>query len=270
MLAAASGFILLTESSDPVPDTGSSFFLKALRGFATARARILPSSRALTRPGSGSYNMTKRRIWSLVTNPMRTRLAAPEVREAVLDAAERLLARYGYRKMTIEDLARESGIGKGTTYLHFASKQEVVLSTVDRIVERLLIKLAAVAASTASPAEKVQRMLVERILFRFDSIRGYSQSLDELLRSVRPAYLVRRRKYFAREAAIFASVLHEGTTARELAVTDPDCAARLLVTATNALLPYSLAPKELGRRQEVEEQARGIAELLLEGLRRRP
>jgi AcrR family transcriptional regulator len=72
---------------------------------------------------------------------MRANLAPADVRDAVLDAAERLLARYGYRKMTMDDLAREAGIGKGTTYLHFPSKQEVVLCSIDRIVERLLGQL---------------------------------------------------------------------------------------------------------------------------------
>ena len=51
-----------------------------------------------------------------------------ELRDVILDAMERLLARYGYKKTTMDDLAREAGIGKGTTYLHFPSKEEVALA----------------------------------------------------------------------------------------------------------------------------------------------
>ena len=36
-----------------------------------------------------------------------------DVHDLILDAADRLLARYGYRKMTMDDLAREVGIGQG-------------------------------------------------------------------------------------------------------------------------------------------------------------
>jgi len=32
----------------------------------------------------------------------------------ILDAADRLLGRFGFRRMTIDDLAKEAGIGKGT------------------------------------------------------------------------------------------------------------------------------------------------------------
>ena len=53
-----------------------------------------------------------------------------------MDATDRLLARFGYKKMTIDDLAQEVGIGKGTVYLHFSSKEEIALSHIDRIIER--------------------------------------------------------------------------------------------------------------------------------------
>jgi AcrR family transcriptional regulator len=68
------------------------------------------------------------------------------MKDLILDAADRLLARRGYRKMTIEDLARDVGIGKGTIYLFFPSKEAIVLSYVDRIFNRLLENLRKIAA----------------------------------------------------------------------------------------------------------------------------
>ncbi|GAC1395003.1 MAG: hypothetical protein NVSMB65_13760 [Chloroflexota bacterium] len=38
--------------------------------------------------------------------------------ERILDAAATLLVRWGYRKTTLDDVAREAGVGKGTIYLH--------------------------------------------------------------------------------------------------------------------------------------------------------
>jgi AcrR family transcriptional regulator len=75
------------------------------------------------------------------------------VKDAILDATDRLLARYGYRKMTVEDIAAEAGIGKGSIYLHFSSKEEVVLSHIDRIVDRLRERLKETAHSDATAAE---------------------------------------------------------------------------------------------------------------------
>src|SRR6516162_7857587 len=111
---------------------------------------------------------------------MRTTLAPAEIRDAILDAADRLLARYGFKKMTVDDLAREAGIGKGTVYLHFPSKEEVALCRIDRIVERLLERLRALADSDDSGAERLRQMLLLRVMFRFDSVKEHPQSLDDL------------------------------------------------------------------------------------------
>jgi len=201
---------------------------------------------------------------------MPTALMPVTVRDAVLDAAERLLTRYGYKKMTMDDLAREAGIGKGTTYLHFPSKQEVVLCTIDRIVDRLLERLRAIAQSDCAPDLKLRQMLVTRVLFRFDSVEDYSESLDELLRSLRPAYMARRQRYFNAEAAPFREVLRAGQEAGAFSFDDELGTANTLLLATNSLLPYSLSRRELGKRKVVEERAIRVADLLLDGLRLRP
>src|SRR5438128_2017646 len=140
--------------------------------------------------------MTGKRFWSLVRGLMKTFARREDVREAILDATDRLLARYGYRKMTIDDLAREVGIGKGTIYLHFSRKEEIALSHIDRIVERLKEKLTAISLEGAPPAERLREMLITRVLFRFDSVQHYTESLNELLAEWRPQLLSRRRRYF--------------------------------------------------------------------------
>src|SRR5918992_2021323 len=137
------------------------------------------------------------------------------VKDAILDATDRLLARYGYRKMTVEDIAQEVGIGKGTIYLHFASKEEVTLSHVDRIVERLKERLWAIARSEATAGVRLRLMLLTRVLFRFDSVQHYTQSLNDLLAALRPKLLQRRARYFDEEAQILAEVLAEGRAAGE-------------------------------------------------------
>jgi AcrR family transcriptional regulator len=50
----------------------------------------------------------------------------------ILDAAAALLVRWGYRKTTIEDVAREAGVGKGTIYLHWKDKNELFRAAIWR------------------------------------------------------------------------------------------------------------------------------------------
>lgn len=192
-----------------------------------------------------------------------------EIREEILDATDHLLARYGYRKMTVDDLAQEVGIGKGTIYLHFSSKEEVVLSHIDRIVDRLKERLRAIALSEATVAIRLRLMLFARVMYRFDSVQHYTQSLDDLLAALRPAFLARRARYFDDEALIFVEVLEEGRKTGTFAFKDSLNAAHALLLATNSLLPYSLSTGELGEREEIEAKTAAIADLLLTGLLRR-
>jgi AcrR family transcriptional regulator len=193
-------------------------------------------------------------------------VSSAATREAILDATDRLLARYGFKKMTIDDLAREVGIGKGSVYLHFPSKEEIALSHIDRLVERLKERLRMLAGRDVAIDEKLRDMLVERVVFRFDSIQHYTQSLDELLANLRTSLLDRRRRYFADEARIFAEVVTGGQEKGVFKAGNAFDLGQTLVSATNSLLPYSLSALELGDRKIVADRAAKTAELLIKGL----
>src|SRR3989338_11240810 len=56
-------------------------------------------------------------------NGSRTR-DGRSTREAILEAARRLIHVHGYKNTTLDDVLRESGAGKGNFYYHFKSKEE--------------------------------------------------------------------------------------------------------------------------------------------------
>ena len=169
--------------------------------------------------------------------------------------------------MTIDDLAREVGIGKGSVYLHFSSKEEIVLSHIDRIIDRLKTRLRAIAEKRTGADVRLCDMLVERVEYRFDSVQHYSQSLNDMLSFVRPKLLERRKRYFNEEARIFADVIVEGQQAGVFAKGNVLELAQVLLNATNSLLPYSLSAAELGDRKDIGNRSRKIATLLIKGLK---
>jgi AcrR family transcriptional regulator len=184
---------------------------------------------------------------------------------ALLDAAERLLLRHGYRRMTVDDLAREARIGKGTVYLHFDSKEEVALAVVNRWNERLFERLTALAGTARRPAERLLRMLEARVLDRFDQLSGAPESLHGMFAAIRSALLVQRERLLDAEARIFAGVLRE--LASRAAPSEPMLlrTARALLTGTNWLLPYYLDPSEQRARSDLRQRTRDVATLLIAG-----
>jgi len=201
---------------------------------------------------------------------MRQIARREDIRDLILDAVDVLLAKYGYKKMTMEDVARQVGIGKGTIYLHFPGKEELVLAHIDRIAERVVTGLREIAGSPEPPGARLRRMLVHRVLFRFDSVLHYSQNLSDLLSSVRSALLARREAHFENEAKAFEDVLREGVRSGALDCPDPRATSRVLIQCTNSLLPFNLSARELGRRDELEDKVTRIAALVINGLAPRP
>ena len=61
--------------------------------------------------------------------------------DRVLDAAEELMVAWGHRKTTIEDVARRAGVGKGTVYLHFPTKERLFLTVVMRAQHGMISRL---------------------------------------------------------------------------------------------------------------------------------
>src|SRR5262244_2020461 len=55
-------------------------------------------------------------------------------RDQILDAAARLIHLQGYHCTTLDDVLRESGVGKGNFYYYFKSKEELGYAIIDRLV----------------------------------------------------------------------------------------------------------------------------------------
>jgi AcrR family transcriptional regulator len=190
-----------------------------------------------------------------------------DVQNAILDAAATLYRRWGYRKTTIEDIAEEAAISRATVYLHYHGKDDIALAWCDRNSVARHDILRHIASLDAPALDRIERMLVERVMISFDMLQPYTESLDELLATLRPAMLAQRDCIHAHEASIFADVITQGNVRGECAIADTTHTARLLLLATNSLLPYSLSSRQLGERSEVESKARSLAILLANGMR---
>lgn len=52
--------------------------------------------------------------------------------QRILNAAAQLLERWGYSRVTIDDIAKHAGVGKGTVYLHWPNRETLFLAVLQR------------------------------------------------------------------------------------------------------------------------------------------
>lgn len=60
----------------------------------------------------------------------------PETDQRILDAAQRLMARYGYVRMSMDAVAAEAGVTKPTVYRRYANKIELALAAIVELCEK--------------------------------------------------------------------------------------------------------------------------------------
>jgi AcrR family transcriptional regulator len=64
-------------------------------------------------------------------NATRPRMAAPERRRCVLEAAVQVFSRSSYRAATTAEIARQCGVSEPVLYRHFSSKQDLYLACLE-------------------------------------------------------------------------------------------------------------------------------------------
>ena len=75
--------------------------------------------------------------------------------EEILETAVKLFARHGYADTDTQLLADEIGVGKGTLYRYFPSKEQLFLAAADRVMRKLRQHIDARIAGIADPLDQI-------------------------------------------------------------------------------------------------------------------
>jgi len=74
--------------------------------------------------------------------------------EALLDAAERLLAEVGHAGITTRKLAEEAGVNHGLVHYYFGSNENLLVHAIERFTARLITRQRVLYAADVPFAEK--------------------------------------------------------------------------------------------------------------------
>ena len=111
-----------------------------------------------------------------------------ETRDRILSAAEELFMRYGFRSITMDEIARHLGVSKKTIYQHFADKDEIVCQCISNHLEDEKCMAAEIWSNVTNPVEE---LLLE------------AQQLKITFNSVHPTVLFELKKYHPKAWEIF-------------------------------------------------------------------
>ena len=185
-------------------------------------------------------------------------------REAILQAAWGLIRHYGYGKTTIDDIARRAKVGKGTIYLYFRSKTEIMLALTDLTNQRITSELERIASEDKPPEVRLRACVLYRIMTLFDLVNRYPHS-EDVIASMLPEIVERLDRYVRRHGELLGQIVREGCSAGILVSEDPDATGQLLARLFEFMTPPYY---RFDSRRSLEKFVGETLDLLLVGLKK--
>jgi AcrR family transcriptional regulator len=184
-------------------------------------------------------------------------------RTAILDAALRVFGQYGYRRTSMDDIAREAEIGKGTIYLSFASKEEVFQALSRSLSARMLADAEAARHGPGTTADRLAAMHAAWFGTYAETIQRSPHAAELLdakhrLSADLVADAVRRYKRLVRD--VVADAAADGELDLAAAGLTADTAAELLIASARGLESGGASPAAYRR------QLTALARVMVAGL----
>jgi AcrR family transcriptional regulator len=192
---------------------------------------------------------------------------ADERRAHIMQAALACFARKGYHLTTMDDIAQESGLSKGSLYWYFESKKELFLSIFEAYFRQMETAVRPILEGTLSPSEKlhaIAEMLVDLmaeaqsfvgVMIDFWSQTRHEEDINQLLRQIYEPYYQG-----------LVAIIEEGIQQGEFRPVNAAHLASLLIAVYDGLMMQWLAMPEW---VDLAGQTQTLLNVLLGGLKPR-
>jgi TetR/AcrR family transcriptional regulator, cholesterol catabolism regulator len=192
--------------------------------------------------------------------------AAANRRAQILNEAQRLFNKQGYRETNLEDVAAVLGIKRQAIYYYFKSKEDVLWELVERASDQLTVSARGIFDSDLAPVEKLTAVLENHVhqllgdveIFRLDILQRDKLSPDrhDSLRQVQRDYQQR-----------VTEIISDGQRAGLFVDGRARLQAQLLLGMCNWALDW-FDEDSAGTSLTVDEVASGAVRMALSGLLR--
>jgi AcrR family transcriptional regulator len=193
--------------------------------------------------------------------------ARGEKRPLILRAATEVFAEQGFAAVRVADIADRAGIGKGTVYEYFSSKDELLFAVFEWMNHGIAERIRALLDEGGTTGERIRRLLdlgaeITREQVEMQAVVLDFWSASRGTKSEEP-YQQACLKTFRTYRRLLSDVIREGQNAGELrSDADPDAVATMIVAAMDGLGVQIFFDREIDPKATVGD----FAVVLLAGL----
>jgi len=188
-------------------------------------------------------------------------------KEEILTASMEIFAKYGYHETDVEEIARLAGLGKGTVYRYFKSKENLFLSTLEWGLSTLRDQILEAWSKVDNCVDKVKTALVTYLQF-FEKDRDFYRVLvqERIWTEVKSASQKWKERHLSHIHHL-VKILKEGIEKGNFKKVDPESAAFALLGITNSIL-YKWLTSE--KEYPINKEISIIEEIFFKGILKNP
>lgn len=116
-------------------------------------------------------------------------------RQIILDIATRIFSHYGYGKTSLDDIAAEAGVAKGTIYYYFPSKEDLFIAVVEILAEAFVQELHETVRATKTFEAKLRTLILLPVRHMCDKMPKFIEGMKAIPFSSRDRFLEFRHKH---------------------------------------------------------------------------
>jgi AcrR family transcriptional regulator len=185
-----------------------------------------------------------------------------EFRKRIIISSGRIFSRYGFKKTTMDEIARALKIGKSSVYYYFKSKEDIFEAVVLYEANLLRNELTKAIKSVESPVDKMKNYVFVRMK-TFEKLSNYYNAIFDKNLDHFDFIETIREKYDREELAILRLILYHGAREKVFNVTNSEYTALAVQTTLKGLeVPLFWKKKEI----DIEDRLNGILEVLFNGI----
>ena len=111
--------------------------------------------------------------------PNLARARTHDKEETILEAAARVFSGKPFHEVLIDDVAAEAGVGKGTIYRYFETKEDLFFAAILHSFDELSAALGESLAHETSPRRRLERIAREVLSFSWERRELFSLLLSD-------------------------------------------------------------------------------------------
>ena len=200
--------------------------------------------------------------------------AIPGKEDRIVEAARRRFAHYGYDKVTMDEIAGDIGLGKGSLYYYFPTKEALFTTVVRQEQTEFKARVEEIIADTSCSAEALRQYADQRVEY-FRNFHTLAKLTLESLALIKPAFGGLFKDFARWEKETLRAILDSGNSSGEFAVGNPGRVAEALLHVIQGLRWRRLnlaggAPIEEPAFEELRHETRFVVDLLVTGIHHSP